>query len=362
MNDKELREKILELTAEWSRRNHSGLRPGYDSKKSEFIPGETPIPYAARTFTELEVVAAINTTLDFWLTLGKEGAAFERELAQFLGIRKSLLVNSGSSANLIAISTLTSSLLESENRLLPGDEVITCAAGFPTTVAPIIQNGCVPVFLDNNPVTGNIDTKLLDEAFEEGKTKAVMLAHTLGNPFDLSVVLDFCERNNLWLIEDNCDALGSSYSMPAQKAKKLGIFNTTPGIELKHSDSISRWTGTWGDLSTQSFYPPHHLTMGEGGALNISGSMKLKRPAESFRDWGRDCWCESGKDNTCGKRFDWKLGELPEGYDHKYTYSHLGYNLKPLDIQAAIGRVQLKRLKKFIEIRKKLAHPANRIR
>ena len=356
MNDKELREKILELTAEWSRRKHSGNRSGYDSNKSEFIPGETPIPYAARTFTESEVVAAVNTTLDFWLTLGKEGAAFERELAQFLGIRKSLLVNSGSSANLIAISTLTSSLLESENRLLPGDEVITCAAGFPTTVAPIIQNGCVPVFLDNNPVTGNIDTKLLDEAFEEGKTKAVMLAHTLGNPFDLSVVLDFCERNNLWLIEDNCDALGSSYSMPAQKAKNLGIFNTTPGIELNHSGSISRWTGTWGDLSTQSFYPPHHLTMGEGGALNISGSMKLKRPAESFRDWGRDCWCESGKDNTCGKRFDWKLGELPEGYDHKYTYSHLGYNLKPLDIQAAIGRVQLKRLKKFIEIRKKNWH------
>ncbi len=356
MNDKELREKILELTAEWSRRKHSGNRSGYDSSKSEFIPGETPIPYAARTFTESEVVAAVNTTLDFWLTLGKEGIAFERELAQFLGIRKSLLVNSGSSANLIAISTLTSSLLESENRLLPGDEVITCAAGFPTTVAPIIQNGCVPVFLDNNPVTGNIDTKLLDEAFEEGKTKAVMLAHTLGNPFDLSVVLDFCERNNLWLIEDNCDALGSSYSMPAQKAKNLGIFNTTPGIELNHSGSISRWTGTWGDLSTQSFYPPHHLTMGEGGALNISGSMKLKRPAESFRDWGRDCWCESGKDNTCGKRFDWKLGELPEGYDHKYTYSHLGYNLKPLDIQAAIGRVQLKRLKKFIEIRKKNWH------
>ena len=356
MNDKELREKILELTAEWSRRKHSGNRSGYDSSKSEFIPGETPIPYAARTFTESEVVAAVNTTLDFWLTLGKEGAAFERELAQFLGIRKSLLVNSGSSANLIAISTLTSSLLESENRLLPGDEVITCAAGFPTTVAPIIQNGCVPVFLDNNPVTGNIDTKLLDEAFEEGKTKAVMLAHTLGNPFDLSIVLDFCERNNLWLIEDNCDALGSSYSMPAQKAKNLGIFNTTPGIELNHSGSISRWTGTWGDLSTQSFYPPHHLTMGEGGALNISGSMKLKRPAESFRDWGRDCWCESGKDNTCGKRFDWKLGELPEGYDHKYTYSHLGYNLKPLDIQAAIGRVQLKRLKKFIEIRKKNWH------
>ena len=355
MNDKELREKILELTAEWSRRKHSGNRSGYDSNKSEFIPGETPIPYAARTFTESEVVAAVNTTLDFWLTLGKEGAAFERELAQFLGIRKSLLVNSGSSANLIAISTLTSSLLESENRLLPGDEVITCAAGFPTTVAPIIQNGCVPVFLDNNPVTGNIDTKLLDEAFEEGKTKAVMLAHTLGNPFDLSVVLDFCERNNLWLIEDNCDALGSSYSMPAQKEKNLGIFNTTPGIELNHSGSISRWTGTWGDLSTQSFYPPHHLTMGRG-ALNISGSMKLKRPAESFRDWGRDCWCESGKDNTCGKRFDWKLGELPEGYDHKYIYSHLGYNLKPLDVQAAIGRIQLMRLKKFIEIRKKNWH------
>ena len=354
MNDKELREKILELTAEWSRRNHSGLRPGYDSKKSEFIPGETPIPYAARTFTELEVVAAINTTLDFWLTLGKEGAAFERELAQFLGIRKSLLVNSGSSANLIALSTLTSPIIEKERRLNPGDEVITCAAGFPTTISPIIQNGCIPVFLDNEPETGNINPELLEEAYVEGKTKAIMIAHTLGNPFDIGAIYDFCKRKNITLIEDNCDALGSTYTMPNSKAHQLGFYNSSPNIKNHYgSGSITKWTGTWGDLSTQSFYPPHHLTMGEGGAVNISGSTKLVRPAESFRDWGRDCWCESGKDNTCGKRFDWKLGELPEGYDHKYIYSHLGYNLKPLDVQAAIGRIQLKRLKPFIDARKK---------
>ena len=236
--------------------------------------------------------------------------------------------------------------------MLHGDEIITCAAGFPTTVAPIVQSGCVPVFLDNDPTTGNIRTELLEEAFVEGKTKAVMIAHTLGNPFDISTILAFCKRHNLWLVEDNCDALGCSYSMPSEEAKNLGIYQNSPELDIPITSQITRWTGTWGDLSTQSFYPPHHLTMGEGGAVNISGSIKLKRPLESFRDWGRDCYCASGKDDTCGKRFDWKLGELPEGYDHKYTYSHLGFNLKPLDIQAAIGRIQLRRLPHFIEARK----------
>jgi CDP-6-deoxy-D-xylo-4-hexulose-3-dehydrase len=282
--------------------------------------------------------------------LGPEGEALEKELASFLGIRKTLLVNSGSSANLIAFATLTSHLVDEDRRIRSGDEVITCAAGFPTTVAPIIQNGCVPVFLDNDPTTGNINCDHLEEAYVEGKTKAVMLAHTLGNPFDLGRIVEFCKRKNLWLIEDNCDALGCSYSMPIDLAENLGFKKDSPG--LTQPNSVTKWTGTWGDLSTQSFYPPHHLTMGEGGAVNISGSLKLKRPAESIRDWGRDCWCPSGIDDTCGKRFQWQLGELPEGYDHKYTYSHLGYNLKPLDIQAAIGRVQMGKLPSFIEARK----------
>jgi CDP-4-dehydro-6-deoxyglucose reductase, E1 len=352
LGDKELRDKILELTKEYSKRQHKRQFPSWLREDEKFVPGITPVPYAARVFTDEEVVAAVNSTLDFWLTLGPEGEAMERELAQFLGIRKSLLVNSGSSANLVAFSTLTSPLVEPQRRLRPGDEVITCAAGFPTTIAPIIQNNCVPVFLDNDAKTGNIDVSKLEEAYVEGKTKAVMVAHTLGNPFDLGKVLQFCKQYNLWLIEDNCDALGCSYSMPSSLAKKLGRHENS--ISLKEVDDLTtRWTGTWGDLSTQSFYPPHHLTMGEGGAVNISGSIKLKRPAESFRDWGRDCWCASGKDNTCEKRFMWQLGELPLGYDHKYTYSHLGYNLKPLDIQAAIGRVQLKRLPDFIEARKK---------
>jgi len=352
LSDLELREEILNLTREYSRRKHHQQLPGCLRKSNSFIPGVTPVPYAARTFSDEEVVSAVGSTLDFWLTLGPEGEAMERELADFLGVRKSLLVNSGSSANLIAVSTLTSPLIASDRRLIPGDEVITCAAGFPTTVAPIIQNGCVPVFLDNDPLTGNIDVSLLEEAYVEGKTKAVMLAHALGNPFDLSTVIAFCKRHNVWLVEDNCDALGSSYSMPEGMAKNLGFGHNSPNLHPEEY-LVSRWTGTWGDISTQSFYPPHQLTMGEGGAINISGSSELRRPAESFRDWGRDCWCPSGKDNTCGKRFKWQLGELPDGYDHKYTYSHLGYNLKPLDIQAAIGRVQLKRLPDFIEARKR---------
>jgi CDP-4-dehydro-6-deoxyglucose reductase, E1 len=296
------------------------------------VPGETTIPYAGRVFTEDEVEAAVSSTLDFWLTLGVEGEAFEEELKAFLGVKRSILVNSGSSANLLALSALTSHKL-GERRIRDGDEVITCAAGFPTTVAPIIQNGAVPVFLDNDPLTLNARLDRLEEAFVPGKTKAVMMAHTLGNPFDLETITDFCRHHELWLIEDNCDALGATY---------------TPG----GANGKPRFTGTFGDLSTQSFYPPHHLTLGEGGAINIVGRMYLRVLVESFRDWGRDCWCASGKANTCNKRFEWQLGELPFGYDHKYIYSHLGYNLKPLDIQAAIGRQQIKKLPAFVDARR----------
>ncbi len=331
----ELKAEILRLTREYSKKVHQAQRPG-DEEAVKFVPGETVVPYAGRVFNEDEVEAGVGSMLDFWLTLGKEGEEFERQLAQFLGVKRSILVNSGSSANLVAFSALTSHKLPKEKRILPGDEVITCAAGFPTTIAPIIQNGAVPVFLDNNPITGNIDADSLAQAYVEGKTKAVMCAHTLGNPFDLSAVLDFCERHNLWLIEDNCDALGSTYTRKA-----------TEGA------AQTRLTGTWGDLSTQSFYPPHHLTLGEGGAVNIVKSMSMKVLVESFRDWGRDCWCASGKANTCNKRFDWQLGELPHGYDHKYIYSHIGYNLKPLDPQAAIGVQQLAKLPHFIEARKR---------
>ena len=322
----QLKAEILRLTREFSALSHHRQRPVSlsASQATTFVPGETVIPYAGRVFDADEVEAAVSATLDFWLTLGPEGEAFERELTQFLGVRKSLLVNSGSSANLVALSALTSPRLK-ERQLSPGDEVITVAAGFPTTVAPILQNGLVPVFIDNDPVTLNGRTDQLEAAFVPGKTKAVMMAHTLGNPFDLVMVTDFCRRHQLWLLEDNCDALGSRYD--------------------------NQLTGTFGDLSTQSFYPPHHLTMGEGGAVNIVRDMKLKVLAESFRDWGRDCWCASGHDNTCNKRFGWALGELPEGYDHKYIYSHLGYNLKPLDPQAAIGRQQLKKLPGFIQAR-----------
>jgi CDP-6-deoxy-D-xylo-4-hexulose-3-dehydrase len=362
-SDIDLKNRILELTREYSKRKHSSNRPGNDEKKTAFIPGETTVPYAGRVFTEDEVEAAVSTTLDFWLTLGPEGHAFEKELADIMGVRYSLLVNSGSSANLIALSTLTSHKIKSPRRILPGDEVITCSAGFPTTVAPIIQNGCIPVFVDNNPITANIDINQLEQAYSPGKTKAVMIAHTLGNPFDIGAVLDFCHKFDLWLIEDNCDALGSMYSMPIAKAEKLSLQHLIKIAEkgehklirFEHYEGeifLTAPTGTWGDISTQSFYPPHHLTMGEGGAVNITWQAKLKIFAESFRDWGRDCWCPSGQDNTCNKRFCWQLGELPKGYDHKYIYSHLGYNLKPLDPQAAIGRVQLKRLPEFIQARK----------
>ena len=345
-----LRKEILQLTREYSRLVHSSFRPASDFGKESWEIGDS-IPYAGRVFTEEEVEAAVASTLDFWLTLGREGNAFQNEIKQFLGVRDCLLVNSGSSANLIAISALTSHKLPKSKRVEPGDEVITVAAGFPTTVAPIIQVGAIPVFIDANPVTGNACCDQLEAAYKPGKTKAVMMAHALGNPFDIATTLAFCRKYDLWLIEDNCDALGSTYSMPRELAEKLGFNQNSPGLN-EGADRIVRWTGCWGDISTQSFYPPHHITMGEGGAINIISSAKLKVIAESLRDWGRDCWCPSGVDNSCSKRFEWQLGELPNGYDHKYTYSHLGYNLKPLDLQASIGRIQLKRLPEFIAARK----------
>jgi CDP-6-deoxy-D-xylo-4-hexulose-3-dehydrase len=282
------------------------------------IPGSVTLPYAGRVYDEREIQAAVDASLDFWLTLGPYGAEFERQLARFVGVRHAVLTNSGSSANLLALSALTSPKL-GERALRPGDEVITTAAGFPTTVAPILQNGCVPVYIDVELGT-YVATAGAVAAAIGPKTRAIMMAHTMGNPFDLDSVQALCREHGLWLIEDNCDALGSTYR--------------------------GRPTGSFGDLSTQSFYPPHHITMGEGGAV-LTKSGKLKLLVESFRDWGRDCWCESGKDNTCKQRFNWQLGTLPCGYDHKYIYSHLGYNLKPTDIQAAIGLEQLNKLPAF---------------
>jgi CDP-6-deoxy-D-xylo-4-hexulose-3-dehydrase len=344
-----LKAEILALTRRYARSAHRPFRPGDDPDRAAY--GGGPIPYGGRVFTEDEVAAAVASSLDFWLTLGPEGEAFEQDLAAFLGVRSSLLVNSGSSANLVALTALMSPLIDPKRRLRQGDEVITCAAGFPTTVAPILQNGCVAVFVDADPITANLRVDQLEAAYEPGKTKAVMVAHALGNPFDLGAVLAFCRKHGLWLIEDNCDALGSSYSMPRAMAESLGFSDNSPGLD-EGPDRVARYTGAWGDLSTQSFYPPHHLTMGEGGAVNVVRDQRLRRICESLRDWGRDCWCPSGRDDSCGKRYGWSLGELPEGYDHKYIYSHLGYNLKPLDLQAAIGRVQMKRLPAFIEARK----------
>ena len=343
----DLKSQIIRLARDFSAQAHRSNLPAWDAAHAPFEPGVTTIPYAGRVFDSDEVAAAIASTLDFWLTLGPEGDGFEHELASFLGIKRSILVNSGSSANLVAFSALTSPKL-GDRAILPGDEVITCAAGFPTTVAPIIQNGAVPVFLDNDPLTLNARLDRLEEAYVPGKTKAVMMAHTLGNPFDLEHIVAFCRRHDLWLIEDNCDSLGSTYTFSAGHEEALR-FRRPLG---ENGEPVAYPTGTFGDLSTQSFYPPHHLTLGEGGAVNIVRDMRLKVLVESFRDWGRDCWCASGKDNTCGKRFGWQLGELPEGYDHKYIYSHLGYNLKPLDIQAAIGRQQLKKLDRFSQARR----------
>ncbi len=288
-----------------------------------FEPGITHIPVSGKVFGAAELRAAVEASLDFWLTSGPYAEEFEKKLARYLGLRTALMVNSGSSANLLAISALTSPRLR-ERQLVKGDEIITVAAGFPTTVAPIIQNGLIPVYVDIELGTYVAQDSLIEEAITD-KTKAIMMAHTLGNPFNLDLVMNLAKRYNLWVIEDNCDALG-------------GTLN-------------NQLLGSFGDLSTLSFYPAHHITTGEGGAV-LAKSPVLKPILESFRDWGRDCWCKSGCDNTCAKRFGWKLGELPEGYDHKYIYSHLGYNLKSGDIQAAIGLSQLERLPYFVKKRK----------
>lgn len=285
----------------------------------KFEPGKDAVPVSGKVFDEEELEQLVDASLDFWLTSGRFSDRFEREFASYVGTRYAILTNSGSSANLLAVSALTSPQL-GDRRLLPGDEVITVAAGFPTTVNPIIQNGLVPVFLDVHIPTYNIDVSLLEQAVTE-RTKAIMIAHTLGNPFQLDEVLRVARKYKLWLIEDMCDAVGSEYG--GQK------------------------TGTFGDIATVSFYPAHHITMGEGGAV-LTSNPHLKKIVESFRDWGRDCWCDPGKDNTCGRRFSCKLGGLPEGYDHKYTYSHIGYNLKLTDMQAAIGVAQLQKLPGFI--------------
>ena len=286
------------------------------------------IQYAGRVFDEAEVANLIDSSLEFWLTAGRYAARLENELAQFLGLNHCSLVNSGSSANLLAFMALTSPKM-GEKRIRPGDEVITVAAAFPTTIAPVIQYGAVPVFVDIELPGYNVDCRLLADALSE-KTKAVFLAHTMGNPFNLNEVANFCERHNLWLIEDNCDALASRYQFRGQW----------------------KYTGSIGHVGTSSFYPPHHITMGEGGAV-YTNDFEIKRAVESFRDWGRDCWCPSGCDNTCKKRFEWELGELPHGYDHKFIYSHFGYNLKVTDMQAAIGCAQLAKLPAFAEARKR---------
>lgn len=298
----------------------------YHNVKKEFVQGQR-IPYASRVYDSKEAVNLVDSALEFWLTSGRYTDAFEKGLAKYLGVRYCALVNSGSSANLLAFMTLTSPLLK-ERRILPEDEVITVAAGFPTTVTPIIQYGAVPVFVDVTIPQYNIDVTKLEKALSD-KTKAVMIAHTLGNPFDLKNVKAFCDKHNLWLIEDNCDALGSRYTI----------------------DGKTRFTGTVGDIGTSSFYPPHHMTMGEGGAVYTDNPL-LSKISRSIRDWGRDCSCSSGQDNLCKHRFDGQYGELPFGYDHKYVYSHFGYNLKATDLQAAVGCAQLEKFPSFVERRK----------
>jgi CDP-6-deoxy-D-xylo-4-hexulose-3-dehydrase len=310
----ELRNKILSLVNDYSNINFN---------EKEFIPGVSDVPVSGKVIGASELKNMVEASLDGWLTTGRFNEQFEKKLANFLGVKCLLTVNSGSSANLIAFSTLTSPKLK-ERAIQKGDEVISVAAAFPTTVNPIIQFGAVPVFVDVKIPTYNIDENLVEAAITK-KTKAIMLAHTLGNPFNVKKIKEICDKYNLWLIEDSCDALGSKFN--------------------------NQNVGTFGDLATLSFYPAHHITMGEGGAV-FTNSKKLERIAESFRDWGRDCYCEPGKDNTCNKRFGWKLGDLPFGYDHKYTYSHLGYNMKITDMQAACGLAQLDRLDGFIKKRK----------
>lgn len=317
-NEAEARKEIKTLVSEYYRQ--------FMESTHSFSIGDR-INYGGRVFDEKEMLALTDATLDFWLTTGRFSVQFEKDFAAYLGVKYAHIVNSGSSANLLAFMALTASEL-GEKRIKPGDEVITVACTFPTTVAPIIQYGAIPVFIDVTVPQYNIDVSKLEEALSE-RTKAVMIAHTLGNPFDLKTIRDFCKRHGLWLIEDNCDALGSEYTI----------------------DGETRLTGTWGDIGTSSFYPPHHMTMGEGGCVYTNNSL-LSRLVLSYRDWGRDCICISGQDNRCGHRYNGQFGELPRGYDHKYVYSHLGYNLKATDMQAAIGCEQLKKINKFTESRR----------
>ncbi len=317
-NEAEAREQIKALVAEYYH--------DFKEKREPFVPGDR-ISYASRVFDEKEMCSLTDAMLDFWLTTGRFSEEFETEFAKWIGVKYAHLVNSGSSANLIAFTVLTAPEL-GERRIQRGDEVITVACGFPTTVAPMLQYGAVPVFVDVTVPQYNIDVAQLEAARSE-RTKAVMIAHTLGNPFDLAAVKSFCERHHLWLVEDNCDALGTEYTI----------------------DGETRFSGTWGDIGTSSFYPPHHMTMGEGGCV-YTNDAKLHRLILSYRDWGRDCICPSGHDNFCGHRFDRQYGELPQGYDHKYVYSHLGYNLKVTDLQAAVGCEQLKKFPSFIERRR----------
>ena len=311
----ELREHILELVQSY----HDAAFGSRD-----FVPGETPVPVSGRVFDADELLHLVDSSLDFWLTTGRYAKRFELEFAKAVGVRHALLCNSGSSANLLAVSALTSKKL-GERRLRPGDEVITVAAGFPTTVNPIVLNGLVPVFVDVELGTYNLDASQLEAAVGP-RTRAIIAAHTLGNPFELDAVLAFAEQHDLWLIEDNCDALGSTYR--------------------------DKLTGSFGDFGTLSFYPAHHITMGEGGAV-LTNRPQLKLLIESFRDWGRDCWCEPGEDDTCGLRFEQQLGSLPRGYDHKYIYTHIGYNLKVTDMQAAVGVAQLAKLDSLVAARKR---------
>ena len=315
----ELKAQILELTREYYKEVHA--------QKKEFEPGKSFVHYGGRYFNDEEMVNLVDSSLDFWLTQGPWTHKFERRLADWLGVKFCAVTNSGSSANLLAFYTLTSPKL-GDRRIKKGDEVITVAAGFPTTVTPIIQYGAIPVFVDVALPGFDIDVTQLEAAYSP-KTKAVMMAHSLGNPFNLKAVLAFCEKHNLWLIEDNCDALGSEYTI----------------------DGVTKKTGTWGHIGTSSFYPPHHMTMGEGGAVYTNDPL-LNKITLSFRDWGRDCWCASGVDNTCRMRFTGQFGELPQGYDHKYVYSHLGFNLKITDMQAAVGCAQLDKLDQIVAARR----------
>ena len=319
-SEQEAREEIKGLVAEYY---NQFKKP---EQEKAFEEGDR-ISYASRVYDEKEMLSLTDATLDFWLTTGRFSDEFEKNFAEWIGVRFANLVNSGSSANLIAFMALTSPLL-GDRQIKRGDEVITVAAGFPTTVAPVLQYGAVPVFVDVKLPQYNIDPSLLEGALSD-KTKAVMIAHTLGNPFDLKAVKEFCDKHNLWLVEDNCDALGTKYTI----------------------DGVTKFSGTWGDIGTSSFYPPHHMTMGEGGCVYTDNPL-LNKIVKSFRDWGRDCVCPSGRDNFCGHRFDGQYGELPAGYDHKYVYSHLGYNLKVTDMQAAVGVEQLKKFPTFIERRK----------